>query len=276
MAWAAAAVLLAALLSSQPVGAAGERGDLTPNQLTAGRTLTRDEALAACGPAAVVALARARGRAVTLDEAVAVARGVGWTAEVGMAGPQSELALLARLGVPARLEAGVDRTKIAREVQAGRPVIVRLVGGRGHYMVAERYDPASGRFDFGQSALVVKASGGRRWFGVDELGSLGVGRPTETIYLAEAASAPPGPPAGAAGPSTATPRVRVAGTDGQGLNLRAEPSTAATRIKAVREGAVLEAVGPTRSAAGQSWRKVRDPADGASGWVAAEYLVPAH
>ena len=113
---------------------------------------------------------------------------------VGVGGPASQVALLGRLGVPARLEAGVDRAKVAREVQAGRPAIVRLVGEWGHYMVAERYDPSSGRFDFGQSALVLKASGGRRWFGLDELKSLRVGAPTDTIYLADAAGAPPGPP----------------------------------------------------------------------------------
>ena len=36
--------------------------DLTSNQLTAGRALSRAEALAACGPAAAVTLARAAGR----------------------------------------------------------------------------------------------------------------------------------------------------------------------------------------------------------------------
>ena len=187
----AAAVLLAALLATHPadvvrgaraaegldrlgpVAASGTRaqqssaaddvrGSLTPNQLTAGRTLTREEALAACGPAAAVAFARARGREVTLDQAVALARQVGWTAERGMAGPDSQVALLARLQIPATLEGGIDRAKIAREVQAGRPVMIRTLGGRGHYFVAERYDPQSGRFDFGESAAVLTRSGVKR------------------------------------------------------------------------------------------------------------------
>src|SRR5690242_19920827 len=62
----------------QPSGPAAGRFDLTPNQLFSGRTLTRAEALAACGPAAAVAFARAKGKSITLDAAVAAARGVGW------------------------------------------------------------------------------------------------------------------------------------------------------------------------------------------------------
>src|SRR6266536_3620648 len=104
----------------QPSGTPPSRVDLAPNQLFSGRTLTRAEALAACGPAAAVAFARAKGRAITLDAAVSIARGVGWTADRGMSGPWSEVSLLQTLGIPARLEAGLDRAKIAREVQAGR------------------------------------------------------------------------------------------------------------------------------------------------------------
>src|SRR5205823_5052741 len=106
--------------AGQPAGAVPGRIDLTPNQLVAGQGLTRAEALAACGPAAAVAFARAKGRTITLDAAVAVARGVGWTADRGMTGPWGELSLLHVLGIPAQLEAGLDQAKIAREVQAGR------------------------------------------------------------------------------------------------------------------------------------------------------------
>src|SRR5215210_541766 len=152
---AAGAVLVVGLLTCSPVDAAGDaRSDLTPNQLSEGRTLSQDEALAACGPAAAVAFARAAGRAVTLDAAVGLARQVGWTAAGGMAGPHSLLALLQRMGVSASLDPSVDPAKIVRELQAGRPVIIRMVGQGGHYLVAERYDSQSGAFDFGQSAIV--------------------------------------------------------------------------------------------------------------------------
>src|SRR4051794_35148006 len=59
--------------AGQSSGAVPGRIDLTPNQLFSGRTLTRAEALAACGPAAAVAFARAKGRAISLDAAVAAA-----------------------------------------------------------------------------------------------------------------------------------------------------------------------------------------------------------
>src|SRR5215212_439587 len=108
-AWAAGMTVVVALVSSWPLGvnaagvvgdrdesaelrqavdgpsedSSGGRRELTPNQLTAGRALTHAEALAACGPAAAVALARATGRTLSLDAAVAVAREVGWTVERG-------------------------------------------------------------------------------------------------------------------------------------------------------------------------------------------------
>ncbi len=93
------------------------------------------------------------------------------------------------------------------------------------------------------------------------------------------AIAPPSRVTAPPSPATATPtgtgRVRVAETEGQGANLRVEPGTGAPRVKTLREGAELEVVGPDRTADGRVWRNVRDPADGASGWVAAEFVAPA-
>ena len=83
----------------------------------------------------------------------------------------------------------------------------------------------------------------------------------------------PSSPSPVAGP-TPEPggRVRVARTDGQGVNLRAEPGTSAARIKSLREGAELEVLGPASESDGRAWRHVRVPADGATGWVADEFL----
>jgi hypothetical protein len=66
----------------------------------------------------------------------------------------------------------------------------------------------------------------------------------------------------------------VAGTDGQGVNLRAAPSLTASRVKTVPEGALLSTTGDTRQADGHTWWNVRD-AQGANGWVAAEFVAPA-
>ena len=313
-AWAAAMALVVALVSGLPAAASaagivGERtgppdlfqaGDgrpdgrrnLTPNQLTAGQALSYAEALAACGPAAAVALARATGRTISLDAAVVVAREVGWTAERGMAGPSSQVALLKRLGIGARLEAGIDRRVIASEVSAGRPVIVRTWGDdRGHYLVAERYDASNGRFDFGQSALVLRLSAGRRWFALDEVSKLGVGSPTHTIYLAAAPATESGTGTttrlsatslGTSTPISAGRSVASGSTDGpsrvvdaggSGARLRAEPSTAAGVVGLVADGTRLTDLGATESAGGRTWRRVAD-ASGTKVWIAEELLRP--
>ena len=66
--------------------------------------------------------------------------------------------------------------------------------------------------------------------------------------------------------------VRVANTDRQGANLRAEPSAASRRVKVVREAAEVELIGPDRQAEGWTWRNVQDE-DGQSGWIPREFLV---
>ena len=211
--WLAAIVVLAALAAPRPErGIAAETrqnerpGSLTPNQLFGGRALTTQEALAACGPAAAVAFANASGRAVSLDRAVAVARTVGWTPAKGMSGPYGEVALLQRLGVQVSIEAGVNAARVKQELLAGRPVIIRTSGRGpdipGHYFVAERIDASTGRFDLAQSALVLRSSGGRRWYGLGEISSLGTGAPTHAIYLAQG-SAPNTVVAASARPFTA-------------------------------------------------------------------------
>src|SRR4051794_15039865 len=107
----AALAVFAVLLSGEPGTAAAsdlapaERpGRLTPNQLFGGHTLTTQEAMAACGPAAAVAFANATGRPISLDTAVAVAREVGWTPSRGMTGPYGQVSLLQRLNIPATIE----------------------------------------------------------------------------------------------------------------------------------------------------------------------------
>ncbi len=79
-------------------------------------------------------------------------------------------------------------------------------------------------------------------------------------------------PQAAAAPTSVLGSARVASTDGQGVNLRAEPSTSARRVALLREGTRVEIVGPDREAEGRTWRNVRQ-AGGPAGWVAAEYLA---
>ena len=93
--------------------------------------------------------------------------------------------------------------------------------------------------------------------------------PTDRAAVAVATPHTSPPPA----PPTGPDRVRVAGTEGQGANVRVEPRAHAAPAKVAPEGAVLELVGPDRAADGRTWRNVRDPADGVHGWIAAEFLA---
>ena len=161
-----------------------ELRSITPDQLKDGLTLTPQEALAACGPAAAVAFARAIGHDLTMDQATAAARPVGWTAWGGMAGPRSELALLASLGIAAHQrgesEDTIDWERVIGDVQAGMPVMVVTPL---HYYVAEGYDAATGKLDFGNSAMILAGARKGRWFTPDELPWLGYGTPFTTIHL---------------------------------------------------------------------------------------------
>ena len=161
-----------------------ELRSITPDQLKDGQTISSWESYAACGPAASVAFARAIGHELTLDQAVAAARRVGWTAWAGIPGPRGEVALLASLGISAHQrgesEDTIDWDRVIGDVQAGIPVIVVTID---HYYVAEGYDPSTGRFDFGNSAMVLAAAGHKRWFTPTELTWLGFGAPFTTIHL---------------------------------------------------------------------------------------------
>jgi hypothetical protein len=82
--------------------------------------------------------------------------------------------------------------------------------------------------------------------------------------------APPPPPPPA---QPASQRLRVAGTNGRGANLRAKPGEQAQRIKTMPEGTLLDTIGGPETVDGLVWRNVRDAA-GATGWIAAPFAAP--
>ena len=90
-----------------------------------------------------------------------------------------------------------------------------------------------------------------------------------------AAVVDPGAPS-AGGGAAPTPselrRVRVGNTEGQGANIRREPSGASQRVKVVRDGTELDLIGADRQAEGRTWRNVQDDT-GAAGWVLSELLL---
>ena len=83
---------------------------------------------------------------------------------------------------------------------------------------------------------------------------------------------PPNLNPGAAPAGASSGRARVANTEGQGANMRAEPSPGAALVRTVRDGTELELIGAEREGGGRQWRNVRDPASGASGWIVSELL----
>src|SRR3990167_2154222 len=163
-----------------------------PNQFDP--SLTPEEAYAACGPAAAIVFAQAVGRYPTLREAVELARSVGWTTQNGMAGPHSEQSLLAKLGVSAHVENGVDWNRIQADVLSGNPVIIDTPA---HYFVATAYDPETGKYYFGHSGTAIR--GGSQWMRPDEIprisGSLNT-TPRMTLYLDSPHATLPSPAAG--------------------------------------------------------------------------------
>jgi hypothetical protein len=141
--------------------------------------------MSACGPAAAIAFARSTGRNPTPQEAVTLARQVGWNPQQGMAGPQSQVALLKQMGVAATMTQGVDWERVKVEAAAGRPVII---DSPAHYFVVEGYDPATNRFNFGNSAArALRKAGGNAWWRPEDLGNLiDGGTPRSAIYLGTA------------------------------------------------------------------------------------------
>ena len=84
----------------------------------------------------------------------------------------------------------------------------------------------------------------------------------------------PPPPTAVPEPTPVVERVKVAGTLGAGVNLRAMAGEKGQRLKSMPEGAVLEIIGGDQTADGMVWRNVRD-ASGATGWMAGKFLTRA-
>jgi hypothetical protein len=65
----------------------------------------------------------------------------------------------------------------------------------------------------------------------------------------------------------------VTGT-GSALRLRSDPGLQSTTLKTVSDGTRLTILEGPRTADELIWWRLRDPADGAEGWAAQDYLTP--
>lgn len=96
----------------------------------------------------------------------------------GMLGPSSEVRMLKDLGIPAHIDSPLNWDNIKAQLSAGKPVIVSTAN---HYFVIESYDAASGKFDCGNSALAMKASGGRTLMSPQDFTNWGGGSVTAIV-----------------------------------------------------------------------------------------------
>lgn len=142
-------------------------GSLSPNQF-GDNSLSADEAMAACGPAAAVAFARANGRNPTLREALDLAKGTGWTADGGMNGVGNQKALLDKMGIPAELDTQPTWLRIKAAVQAGQ---VTAISTPAHYFVADDYDADTGKLHVGASGTAFR--NGAEWMTPEQIVNLG-------------------------------------------------------------------------------------------------------
>lgn len=81
-------------------------------------------------------------------------------------------------------------------------------------------------------------------------------------------------------PPTAAPQglyiggVAIVTGTGSSLRLRSDPGLQSTTLKTILDGARLTILEGPRAADGLAWWRLRDPADGAEGWAAQDYLSP--
>ena len=83
------------------------------------------------------------------------------------------------------------------------------------------------------------------------------------------------PPSPAPEGLTVGGQAQVAGTQGDGLRLRSDPGLQTTTLKTVLDGARLLLLDGPRDVDGVTWWRLRDVSDGAEGWAAQLYLIPA-
>jgi hypothetical protein len=85
--------------------------------------------------------------------------------------------------------------------------------------------------------------------------------------------AAPGEPTPESAPQLVTAPVRlvVRGAGAEGVSFRSAPGTGG-RLKVLKDGDELTAVGEELQVAGRSWTRVKD-ANGTEGWVASEFLA---
>lgn len=142
--------------------------------------LSKADAEAACGPAAVQWFTQAYGRNPSVMEAMNLAKEFGWNQAQGMSrGPNSVVGMLNRLGFDAYMVpysgSGGVRDRIIQQLSEGRPVIIDT---EGHYFQVTGYNQAAGTFTYGDA---VGRRAGNVGTSLDGLANFGFGPPRYVI-----------------------------------------------------------------------------------------------
>ena len=160
-----------------PMLPGGSRSHVTvPNQFAA--NLSAQDAYAACGPVAAVAVARFLGRNPTVAEALQQAKQVGWTAGGGMNGIANEKRLLDAMHIATQIESPPNWRHVQADASRGTPVIVSTPN---HYFVIDDYDPSTAQYHVGQSGLTYR--NGAEWMSAEQIQLLGGGT-NGALYIA--------------------------------------------------------------------------------------------
>jgi hypothetical protein len=126
--------------------------------------LTQAEAEAYCGPAAAAMLAAVYGNSIPPQEVARYARRSPWTPQAGMGGVQAFQNLVHDMAGLQTQAAPVDWNRVIEMVQGGNPVVL---SSPAHYWQVTGYNPQTGQFDYGESAAILRALGGRTQLGTN-------------------------------------------------------------------------------------------------------------
>lgn len=141
----------------------GPGRDLVPNQFSLGG----DVGASACGPAALVALQKAKGKELGLSSAVDVARRFGWNTAGGMNGFGNFQRMAQAEGLNFQTGSAGD---VRAQVERANPVVISTTK---HYFVAQAYDPSTNKYFFGNSGTALKT--GSQWLTLDQVAAIGGG-----------------------------------------------------------------------------------------------------
>lgn len=148
---------------------------MTPSQKDYALNVDSKSGWSMCGPIAAAGVAKSLGIDVGIEDIKNTAASVGWTVENGMAGGDSYVQLLNKLGIKAT-KSSLDWNAVAQQVQQGKLVTLNAgTGGgvTGHYFNVEGYDPQTGRFYLGNTLKSLRVGGSSSgWVTPDELHAL--------------------------------------------------------------------------------------------------------